>query len=478
MTSPEMPFSSRTSSARVTHSLDVLRLVEARDHDRDARSAAGGAGATSRISSVTTVTGISGARGRIATGRSAKFAHCLVLSGGTAAADTLVPVRICIVYDCLYPHTVGGAERWYRNLSRAARRRRARRHVPDAAPVGRGRGSRRPRRARGRGRAADGALRRTGGGGSGRRSSSGSASSGTCSGTAAATTSSTRRRFRTSRCSPRALVRPLRAVPPRRRLARALDRGVLARVPRPVGGRVGWAVQRLCLRIPQRAFCFSRLYERRLREEGVRGDVVVLEGQFEGDAGGDAAAGRAGRRLRRPAHPREAAVPALVPAIARAREAIPELRGEIYGDGPERPKVLDADRRARARRASSRRPASSTARSSSDALDRALCLVLPSRREGYGLVVLEAMSRGTPAVVVRGDDNAAAELIDEGENGFVAPIGVARGPRGGDRPRARGGRSASRVDARVVQAQRDAALARQLARRSCSQSYSTASARS
>src|SRR4051812_47658752 len=27
-------------------------------------------------------------------------------------------VRICVVYDCLYPHTVGGAERWYRNLSR------------------------------------------------------------------------------------------------------------------------------------------------------------------------------------------------------------------------------------------------------------------------------------------------------------------------------------------------------------------------
>src|SRR4051812_294831 len=25
-------------------------------------------------------------------------------------------VRVCIVYDCLYPYTVGGAERWYRAL--------------------------------------------------------------------------------------------------------------------------------------------------------------------------------------------------------------------------------------------------------------------------------------------------------------------------------------------------------------------------
>src|SRR4029453_12703570 len=26
-------------------------------------------------------------------------------------------MRICLIYDCLYPYTVGGAERWYRNLA-------------------------------------------------------------------------------------------------------------------------------------------------------------------------------------------------------------------------------------------------------------------------------------------------------------------------------------------------------------------------
>ena len=26
-------------------------------------------------------------------------------------------MRICLVYDCLFPHTVGGAERWYRSLA-------------------------------------------------------------------------------------------------------------------------------------------------------------------------------------------------------------------------------------------------------------------------------------------------------------------------------------------------------------------------
>jgi glycosyltransferase involved in cell wall biosynthesis len=48
-------------------------------------------------------------------------------------------------------------------------------------------------------------------------------------------------------------------------------------------------------------------------------------------------------------------------------------------------------------------------------------MVLPSRREGYGLVVVEAASHGTPSVVVGGPDNAAVELVQEGVNGFVAP---------------------------------------------------------
>jgi glycosyltransferase involved in cell wall biosynthesis len=54
------------------------------------------------------------------------------------------------------------------------------------------------------------------------------------------------------------------------------------------------------------------------------------------------------------------------------------------------------------------------------ALRRALCMVLPSEREGYGLVVVEAAARGTPSVVVREPDNAAVELVEDGVNGVVA----------------------------------------------------------
>jgi glycosyltransferase involved in cell wall biosynthesis len=186
----------------------------------------------------------------------------------------------------------------------------------------------------------------------------------------------------------------------------------------PVGGWIGWRVQRACARIPQRAFCFSRLHAARLREEGVRGPVEVLEGEFvpsESEAQVEPYVDSdlvvfAGR------HIPEKRVPALVPAVA----AVPGLRAEIYGDGPERGRVLAliaslgvSDRVAA--------PGFVEHSRVDAALRRASCMVLPSRREGYGLVVVEACAAGTPAVVVADPDNAAVELIEDGVNGFVAP---------------------------------------------------------
>jgi glycosyltransferase involved in cell wall biosynthesis len=119
-------------------------------------------------------------------------------------------------------------------------------------------------------------------------------------------------------------------------------------------------------------------------------------------------------------HIPEKRVPALVPALAVARRAAPELRGRILGDGPERGAVLEAIAAAGLGDAV-QAPGFVDGEVVDEALGRALCMVLPSRREGYGMVVVEAASRGTPSVVVAAPDNAAVELVDEGENGFVAP---------------------------------------------------------
>jgi glycosyltransferase involved in cell wall biosynthesis len=326
-------------------------------------------------------------------------------------------VRVCVIYDCLYPHTVGGAERWYRNLSErlAAEGHEVtyltlRQWQDDAPPTVRGVrvlavGPRTQLYVRGRRRIGPplrfgfGVLRHL------MRHGRGYDVIHTAS-------------FPYFSLLAAAFVRPVH------RFRLVVDwhelwtREYWHEYLGPIGGRVGWAVQRLCLRIPQRAFCFSRLHERRLRAERVRGDVVVLEGQFEGSPADSPRSAEplvvfAGR------HIPEKRVPALVPAIGHARRMIPALRGEIYGDGPERSRVLqliaeyDLDGVVGT-------PGFVEGSAVERALERAMCLVLPSQREGYGLVVLEALAHGTPAVVVAGPDNAATELISEGENGFVA----------------------------------------------------------
>lgn len=49
-------------------------------------------------------------------------------------------------------------------------------------------------------------------------------------------------------------------------------------------------------------------------------------------------------------------------------------------------------------------------------------LVLPSRREGFGMVVVEANACGVPVVVVDHPMNAAKDLITPGKNGFISEM--------------------------------------------------------
>jgi glycosyltransferase involved in cell wall biosynthesis len=321
-------------------------------------------------------------------------------------------VRICVVYDCLYPWTVGGAERWYRNL---AGRLAADGHevtyltlrqwergvdasydgvrvVAVGPRMGLYRGPRRrilPPLVFGAGVLWH--LLRFGRGYDVVHTAS----------------------FPYFSLLAAGLLRRLRgfglAVDWHEVWSREYWREYLGRL-----GVVGYAVQALCIRIPQRAFCFSRLHARRLR-----GDVTVLEGEYDGSPEPSAPLPAEPVVVFAGRHIPEKRAPAVVPAVALARSRIPGLRGAVYGDGPERGAVLAAIARA-GLTGVVEAPGFVDGDAVDDALRRALCMVLPSRREGYGLIVVEAAARGTPSVVVRAEDNAAVELVDDGENGVVA----------------------------------------------------------
>lgn len=48
--------------------------------------------------------------------------------------------------------------------------------------------------------------------------------------------------------------------------------------------------------------------------------------------------------------------------------------------------------------------------------------VLPSIREGFGTTVLEALACGCPVITVKAENNAAADLIEDGKNGFIVGL--------------------------------------------------------
>ena len=330
-------------------------------------------------------------------------------------------MRILLVYDCLYPNTVGGAELWLRALAERlgeehevtylTRRQWARGESPSAdgfdvvavspgGPLYTAAGRRRllPAVAFGAGVFAHLALRR------------GRYDVVHCLSYPYFSVLAARLALLGRRERPRLFVEWLECLSP----------GWWKAYAGRVAGALGLALQWLCVRVTPVALVFSDHTAERVRGSGLRGELVRLPGLFAAPAQTASEVARddelvlfAGR------HTPDKRPVAAVEALAVARERRPDLHGVIVGEGPEHSRV-----RARIRElgleGSVEAPGFVEREELQLLLRRAACLLAPSLREGFGMAVLEATALGTPAVVCEAPDNAAAELVEPGVNGELA----------------------------------------------------------
>jgi glycosyltransferase involved in cell wall biosynthesis len=188
-----------------------------------------------------------------------------------------------------------------------------------------------------------------------------------------------------------------------------------------IGGSVGRIIERLTMRLPDGIVAISQktridLIKRgKVRSERI--DVIPVGIDLErivkiAPARESTDVLFAGRLIH------EKRVDLLLNAIAVAKKEIPTITCAIIGDGPERGLLEDL-----AVKLGVEENVSFTGFVDQDGLTAYMkaskVFVLPSIREGFGLVIVEANACGLPVISIRHDMSAVRELVEDGVNGFL-----------------------------------------------------------
>ena len=119
---------------------------------------------------------------------------------------------------------------------------------------------------------------------------------------------------------------------------------------------------------------------------------------------------------------KEKNVDVLINALELVREEIPDIKCIIIGDGPEKSKL---EKLANDLGLDNNIKFTGFLENYDDVISymkTSKVFALPSTREGFGLVVIEANACGLPVIAIDHERNAAKDLIIDGENGFICNI--------------------------------------------------------
>lgn len=188
-------------------------------------------------------------------------------------------------------------------------------------------------------------------------------------------------------------------------------------------GFFGFITEWLAFRLPDTIISNSEYTTERLRAAGVRAEIVTIPLGVDVEVIQSVTPSAhksdvifVGRLL---SHKN---VPLLLDAIVLVKKARPSVFLTIIGDGPERGniKALISEKGLQDNvdlRGGTDSDVEKYARLRSSGV-----FVLPSEREGFGTVVIEANAAGVPVITVNCPNNAAKDLIEKGVNGVVAEL--------------------------------------------------------
>jgi glycosyltransferase involved in cell wall biosynthesis len=189
-------------------------------------------------------------------------------------------------------------------------------------------------------------------------------------------------------------------------------------------GIIGKGIERMAINLPDKIIPVSERVRQDLMDMGVRSekmevvpngvDLLKIDDVREEEKVSDLVyVGRLSEHKK---------VDLLLNAVSMAREAIPEMRCTIIGDGPEREKLGKLAKKLEIEESVDFLGFLEREEDVIAGMKSSKIFVLPSMREGFGISALEANACGLPVVTVRSDMNAAKDLVEDGLNGFVCGL--------------------------------------------------------